>query len=379
MKVGIIGRTNVGKSTFFKALTLEDVQIEDRPFTTIEPNRGIAYVTVKCPEKEFDTKCVPHNSPCVSGVRFVPLEIIDVAGLIEGANEGKGLGNKFLSDAMEVDGLIQVIDISGKTDGTGNQTINYDSKRDVEMVRKELKLWVKSIILRVKLHGTEDLSEAVYKALSGIKFSFNTVKEAIKNLNIKTLDESSAELISDYVLSRDKPMIIAANKMDATENLKERLEDLKSNFEYPIISCSAAAELTLKEASKHGFIDYYDDSIKIKRDLNREQIKAIDIISKIIKKHGNTGVQQALNELVFGLMKNKVVFTVEDEKKLSDGRGRILPDAYIVNQNATPRDVAELVHSEIAKNYRGAIDCRNGLKVKNDEPIKNCQVLKIIV
>ncbi len=379
MKVGIIGRTNVGKSTFFKSLTLEDVQIEDRPFTTIEPNKGIAYVTVKCPEKEFNTKCTPHNSPCVNGVRFVPLEMIDVAGLIEGANEGKGLGNKFLSDAMEADGLIQVIDISGKTDGAGNPAINYDPKKDVEMVRNELRLWIKSIILRVKLHGVEDISEAVYKALSGLKFKFPTIKEVVKNLNIKSIDEHSAELISDYVLNKDKPMVIAANKMDAAENLKDRLEDLKAHFKYPIVPCSAAAELTLKEANKHGFIDYYQDSIKIKKDLNKEQIKALDIINQIIKKHGNTGIQQALNELVLNVMKNKVVFTVEDEKKLSDSRGRILPDAYIVEQNSTPHDVAELVHSDVAKNYKGAIDCRTGLKIKNDEPVKNEQVLKIIV
>ncbi len=379
MKVGIIGRTNVGKSTFFKSLTLEDVQIEDRPFTTIEPNKGIGYVTIKCPEKEFNTKCTPHNSPCVNGIRFVPLEIIDVAGLIEGANKGRGLGNKFLSDAMEADGLIQVIDISGKTDGAGNPTANYDPKKDLEMVKKELESWIKSIILRIRLRGTEDISEAVYKALSGLKFKFSTVKEAVKAMNVKTLDEASAGLISDYVLSKDKPMVIAANKMDATENLKERLADLRSNFKYSIISCSAAAELTLKEANKHGFIDYSENSIKIKKELNKDQIKAVDILNQIIKKYGNTGVQQALNELVFGLMKNKVVFTVEDEKKLSDSRGRILPDSYIVGPNATPQDVAEIIHSDIAKNYKGAIDCRTGLKVKNDEPVKNEQILKIIV
>jgi ribosome-binding ATPase YchF (GTP1/OBG family) len=379
MKVGIIGRTNVGKSTFFKALTLEEINIEDRPFTTIEPNKGIAHVTVNCPEVEFHTKCSPRNSPCSSGVRFVPIDIIDVAGLIEGASEGHGLGNKFLSEAMEADGLIEIIDISGKTNGTGNPSTDYDPKKDVAMVRNELKLWIKSIILRSRLRGGEDLAETIYKNLSGLKFKLDTVKNAIKDLGIKTIDESSADALSAYVLNKDKPIIVACNKMDATENLEERLYELKKSFDYTFMPCSAAAELTLKEAEKHGFIEYVKNNVKLKKELNKDQKKALDIVIGVIKKNSGTGVQEILNELVLRIMGYKVVFTVEDEKKLTDGRGRVLPDAYVVSPTSTPRDVAELIHSDLAKKYKGAIDCKTGLKVKNDEPVKNGQVLKIII
>ena len=379
MKVGIIGRTNVGKSTFFKALTLEEVQIEDRPFTTIDPNRGIGYVTVHCPEKEFNTKCNPHNSPCVGGVRRVPLEVIDVAGLIEGASAGKGLGNKFLSEAMEADALIEVIDVSGKSNESGGPAIDYDPAKDIDMVERELVLWIKSIILKSRVRNNEDISEAVYKSLSGLKFRPETVRDAIKKNAVKTLDDFSAESISRFVLDHDKPIVIACNKMDATDNLKERMNKLKSRYKYDLIPCSAAAELTLKEAEKHGFLEYPENNFKITKDLNKDQTRALDIVGEIIKKNGSTGVQEILNHLVLETSKNKVIFTVEDEKKLCDGRGRILPDAYIVKESATPRDVAGIVHTDLVQKYKGAIDCRTNLKIKNDEPVKNGQILKIII
>lgn len=378
MKIGVIGRTNVGKSTFFKAMTLEDVQIEDRPFTTIDPNHGIGYVTVPCPEKEFKTKCSPHNSPCENGTRFVPVEVIDVAGLVLGASEGKGLGNKFLSEAMEADALIQVIDISGNTDSSGARTTGYDPGEDVEMVQNELTKWVASVISRANVKSGADPAENIYKSLSGLKFSFQTVKEAVKSVGVKTLDGETSMAISRFVLKKDKPMIVACNKMDATDDVKDKIEKLKERFDYTFVPCSAAAELTLKEAHKHGFISYTGDGFTNIKDLTKEQEKGLEIIRSILDKYGGTGIQKVVNSLVFDVIGDKVVFTVEDEKKLTDGRGRVLPDAYVVGPSYTPRDVAELVHSEVAANYKGALDCRSNLKVKNDEPVKNGQILKIM-
>ena len=379
MKIGVIGRTNVGKSTFFKALTLEDVQIEDRPFTTIDPNHGVGYVTIECPEKWFKTKCSPHNAPCENGIRFVPIEVIDVAGLVPGASEGRGLGNKFLSDAMEADALIEVIDISGTTDSLGSHTTGYDPGKDVEMVRDELTKWIASIIARANIKSGADPAESIYKNLSGLKFRFETIKDAIKTLSIKSIDEKSTLTMSEYILKKDKPITVACNKMDATHDVSSVIKDLEARFDYRFISCSAAAELTLKEAHKHGFISYSGNEFVPVKELNAEQKKGLSIIEDIIKKHGSTGVQNVVNTLIFDVIGDKVVFTVEDEKKLTDGRGRILPDAFVVDPDANPRDVATMVHSEVAERYKGALDCRTGLKVKNDEPVKNGQVLKIIV
>ena len=379
MKIGIIGRTNVGKSTLFKALTLEEVGIEDRPFTTIKPNKGVGYVTVECPEKYFDVKCNPHNAPCIDGTRFVPINIIDVAGLVEGASEGKGLGNKFLNDIMEADAIIEVIDISGNTDSSGNKTKDFDPAIDIEMVDNEIKKWIASIISRSRYVGKEDISDIIFKNVSGINIKYSTVKEVVKELNVKEINEDTALKMASLMLKKDKPMLILCNKMDSIEDLEERLKKLRERFNYDFMACSSAAELTIREAEKSGFIRFKDNKIEKLKELNGDQEKAINIIDRIIKKYGGTGVKEALNRLAFELKGYKVVFPVEDEKKLTDGFGRILPDAYLVEKDATPKGVAAMIHSDIAKNYKGAIDCKTGLKVKNDSPVKNGQVLKIMV
>ncbi|MCL4375996.1 YchF-related putative GTPase [Candidatus Parvarchaeota archaeon] len=379
MKIGIIGRTNVGKSTLFKALTLEEVEIEDRPFTTIEPNKGVGYVTVECPEKYFNVKCNPHNAPCIDGTRFVPINIIDVAGLVEGASEGKGLGNKFLSDIMEADAIIEVIDISGNTDSSGNKTKDFDPAIDIEMVDNEIKKWIASIISRSRYVGKEDIADIIFKNVSGINIKYSTVKEVVKELNVKEINEDTALKMASLMMKKDKPMLILCNKMDSVEDLEERIKKLRERFDYDFMACSAAAELTIREAEKGGFIRFKDNKIERLKELSSDQEKAINIIDRIIKKYGGTGVREALNRLVFELKGYKVVFPVEDEKKLTDGFGRVLPDAYLVEKDATPKEVAAMIHSDIAKNYKGAIDCKTGLKVKNDYPVKNGQVLKILV
>ncbi len=379
MKIGLIGRTNVGKSTLFKSLTLEAVEIEDRPFTTIDPNKGMGYARIECPEKRFSVKCNPHNAPCVDGVRLVPINIIDVAGLIEGASEGKGLGNKFLSEIMEADAIIEVIDISGGTDSSGNKTNDFDPANDITMVDNEIKKWLASIIQRSKYVGKEDISNVIFKNLSGVNISFETVKEAVKELNIHEINEENALALASTVMKKEKPMLILCNKIDAVDDADKRIEKLRKKFSYEFMPCSAAAELTIREAEKNGFIKFTNGKIERIKQLSAEQDKAIGIIEKIIEKNGGTGVSEAINKLVFDIKGYKVVFPVEDEKRLTDGFGRILPDAYIVRGNATPKDVAAVIHSDIAKNYKGAIDCDTGLKIKNDAPVKNGQVIKILV
>lgn len=379
MKIGIIGRTNVGKSTLFKALTLEEVEIEDRPFTTIDPNKGVGYVTTECPEKYFNVKCNPHNSPCVDGERLVPVRVIDVAGLIEGASEGKGLGNKFLSEIMEADAIIEVIDISGYTDSGGNKTTNFDPANDIKMVDREIARWLASIILRSRYVGKEDISDVVFRSLSGVNIKYSTVKAVVKDMGINTINEETAGKMASEMMRRDKPLLILCNKVDSTADPEKRINELRTNFSYTFMPCSAAAELTVREAEKNGFIKMRGGRVERLKELNSDQEKAITIIENIIKKNGGTGVREAVNRLVFELKGYKTVFPVEDEKKLTDGLGRVLPDAYLVPGGADPRDVAALVHSDVAKNYKGALDCKTGLKVKNDAPVKNGQVLKILV
>ena len=119
MQIGIVGKPNVGKSTFFSAATLAPAEIADYPFTTIKPNKGVAYVRTRCPHTEIGQSATRHGT-CENGVRLVPVELLDVAGLVPDAWQGKGLGNQFLDDLRQADAFIHVVDSSGSTDSEGN-------------------------------------------------------------------------------------------------------------------------------------------------------------------------------------------------------------------------------------------------------------------
>src|SRR2546428_9611000 len=117
MEIGLVGKTNVGKSSFFKAATMIDVEISDRTFVTIKPNIGITHVSTKCVCEELKLKCNPRNSQCINHTRLIPVKLLDVAALVPGAHEGRGLGNQFLNDLIPANILIHVVDISGKKIG----------------------------------------------------------------------------------------------------------------------------------------------------------------------------------------------------------------------------------------------------------------------
>ena len=133
MIVGLVGKPSAGKSTFFKAATLAEVEIANYPFTTIEKNEGVGFVKVDCADKEFNVQCNPRFGYCLDHKRFVPIQIIDVAGLVPGAHEGKGRGNQFLDDLRQADVLIHVVDISGSIDENGRPVDrgSYDPANDV--------------------------------------------------------------------------------------------------------------------------------------------------------------------------------------------------------------------------------------------------------
>ncbi|MCW1292458.1 MAG: YchF-related putative GTPase [Candidatus Rehaiarchaeum fermentans] len=375
MKVAIFGKTNVGKSTLFKALTLKEVEIADRPFTTISPNFGVGYVTVPCPEKEFGVKCNPKNAPCKDGIRYVPVEIIDVAGLIKGAAQGRGLGNKFLTDAASANIMIEVIDASGRTDENGNPTEGYDPLKDVELVKNELTEWLKSIILRSNLR--EGLEEGISKQLSGIQISKEQIKQAIKDLDIKKLDENSANLLAEYILSHYKKIVIAINKSDLVKDPEEIAKRVKA-LGYESVICSAEIMLMLREAESKGYISIdKENNIKILKKLSSQQLNAIELGSQFLKKYGDC-LSNLMNKTVIEVYHGKVVFPVEDENKLTDSNGNVLPDAYVMDPDSTLYDLALKIHSDIASNLKLGIDCKTKMKIGKEEKLKHLQVIKLV-
>ena len=392
MLIGLIGKANVGKSTFFSASTDNIVNIANYPFTTVKPNLGVCHVRINCVCTEFGVKDNPVHSICIDGIRFIPVQIIDVAGLVPGAHEGKGLGNKFLDDARQADVLIHVIDISGSTDSEGRPLTpgSGDPIGDIQFVEEEFDLWLVSIIKRDMDNRELDSSgqsivQVLKKRLSGLGVTEAALEKVVSKLNLqnKKFKSWTEQEIFDLCqnIRRDvKPVIIAANKADiSTSQINlPRLTEKYAN----VVPCASELEMLLRKAVKNGFIHYLpgDSSFEIKENtqLSDKQKQALEIVSTFIKEHGSTGVQEVINLACFNLLEKIVVYPVEDDSKLSDKKGNILPEAYLLNKESTAKDLAHAVHEELGKGFLFAIDVRTKRRLGADHILKNNDVIKFV-
>ncbi len=389
--IGICGKTNCGKTTFFCAATLVDAEISNRIFTTIEPNRGVGYVTAPCPCRQLGVKCEPQNSKCVNGTRLIPIRLIDIAGLVPGAHAGRGLGNQFLSDIMEADALIHVVDASGGTDSEGNpaDTGTHDPMEDVLFLEEEVDLWILGILkknydtLKRKAESMhQKLDEVMHKQLSGLGVTHDDVKNAMRHVDISgSPSEDDMLRFVSILRKKAKPMIIAANKMDvpAAEKGLSRLKET----EVKSVPCSAECELALRKAEREGDIRYVPGAKEfelIKPDLEPRKAAALKLIKeRVLERLGSTGVQQCLNEAVFGLLGMRVVYPVEDETHYKSGKGNVLPDAYLVPAGTTPKQLAGMIHTDFLEKFVAAVNARTKLRVAADYELKDGDIIKIML
>lgn len=392
MLIGLLGKTNVGKSTFFNAATQLNVPVASHPFTTINPNVGIGYTRVKCVCTEFEVKDNPVHSVCIEGNRFIPIKLIDVAGLVPGAHEGRGLGNKFLDDARQSDTLIHVVDASGSTDSEGRicPAGTQDPLYDVEFVEKEFDLWLTSIIsrdwdktIREAEHQGQKLEQLLAKRLSGLAISENDVLEVLSKFKSKRPSTWGEDELFEFCRAlriKSKPIIIAANKADIPP-ADQNIERMKKTGRM-VIPCASEAELLLRRAASKGLIDYLagDSTFRVKENANLtgEQKKALDLVKALMSKMGSTGLQQVINAACFELLKLIVVYPVEDDAKLTDKKGNILPDAYMLKIGSTAKDLAAAVHGDLAKGFLYAVDVRSKQRLGADHQLKDGDVIKIV-
>ncbi|MFQ6068656.1 MAG: redox-regulated ATPase YchF [Candidatus Bathyarchaeia archaeon] len=395
--IGIVGKPNVGKSTFFSAATLAPAEIANYPFTTIKPNRGVGYIRTPCVHQEFNVKDDPVNSLCLDGVRLIPVELIDCAGLVPGAWQGRGLGNQFLDEIRKADALIHIVDAAGATDIEGRQCKpgSHDPLEDARFLEVEITMWIANILKRdwakmartVESGGLKaDLLSQLEERLSGLSIKRKHIFEAIREsgLNVdKPASWSEEEFLKfvDMLRRAAKPMLVAANKIDLPL-AKENVERLKQHG-YFVVPCSAESELALRRAAEKDWIDYRpgDCNYNILRPdaLTEAQYKALQTIKeRILTPFGTTGVQEAINAAYFKLLNCIVVYPVEDIEKLSNHKGEVLPDAYIVPYGTTARQLAYLIHTELGDNFIYAIEAREKKRIGEDHMLKDRDVITIV-
>lgn len=394
MLVGIVGKPNCGKSTFFKSTTLADVLIANYPFATIHPNKGFGHVKVDCVDSFFKTQCTPRFGFCSDHKRFIPIEVIDVAGLVPGAYEGKGMGNQFLDDLRQADVLIHVIDCSGGTNEKGEpiQPGMHDPAEDIRFLEVELDMWYLGILKKGwekfsrQLQQEQQLIEKpLAKQLSGLGVSEDLVKETLRLLQVDVAKPTSwtdEDLlrIAQELRRKTKPMIIAANKIDVGV-AKKNLERLQTQFPaYAIIGCSAESELALKEAAKKELIHYIpgEKTFAIRGNLTDAQKNALLFIQKsVLEGFGSTGVQQVLNAAVFDVLKYIHIYP-GGVNNLVDSQGRTLPDCFLLKPNSTALDFAFKLHTDFGKNFIRAIDVKTKRTVGKEHLLKRGDVIEIV-
>ena len=396
IKIGLIGKTNTGKTTFFNSATLMSAEVSNYPFTTKKPSIGNAHAITHCIHKEFNLRDNPKNSGCIDGWRFIPVEIVDLPGLIKGAWEGKGLGNQFLTIAAQSDALLHIVDASGSIDASGKiaEPGTGDPVADVADIEEELVMWYLKLLEanRDKISRAIDSGmntvAAITEVFRGIGVKEDHVKLALaqNNLTETVFDNFGIQQSKDFCWSLreiSKPTLIVASKVDlptATENFRHLREEYRDVI---IIPASSDAELTLRRAESKGIIRYIpgDERFEIndQTKLNDKQKWALNFIRKdILGEYMRTGVQFAINVAVFKMLKMNAVYPVADIQKFSDKHGNVLPDVYLMRSGSTVEDLAKEVHTELAKGLLYALDGRDGIRLPVNYQLKDRDVLSIV-
>jgi ribosome-binding ATPase YchF (GTP1/OBG family) len=331
----------------------------------------------------------------VNGIRLVPVELVDCAGLVPGAWQGRGIVNQFLDEIRQADALIHVVDASGSTDSEGKicDPGTHDPREDVRFLEHELDMWFLQItkkewdraIRRVE-GAKDDLSLILEEKLSGLGIRRDHIIKARTKTGLN-FEKPSAwseggllSLVSE-LRKYSKPLLIAANKMDVSP-AEKNLEALR-DMGHMVVPCCAEAELALRRAAEKEIISYLpgDGNFRISEthDLTPDQVDALTRIKeKALLPFGSTGVQDALNLAFFRLLQMVTVYPVEDPEKLTDHKGRVLPDAYLVPYGTTAKEFAGLIHSDLAAGFLYATEVRSKMRVADNYVLKDGDVISIM-
>ncbi|NIB99051.1 redox-regulated ATPase YchF [Halobacterium sp. R2-5] len=388
LSIALAGKPNAGKSTFYTAATRSEVDVANYPFTTIDANRGVTHVRTECPCLEREERC--GHEHCHDGKRYVPVELLDVAGLVPGAHEGRGLGNQFLDELSNADVIVNVVDASGATDEEGEpvEIGEHDPIEDIDFVEEEMDLWLAGIVEdnwesveRASRSPGFDIEEAVTDMMTGFGASEYQVAGVLRDIDypedpIQWTDEDR-EALARGVRERTKPIVVVANKVDvAPEENVQRLLDLDK----PVVPATAQGELALRRGVDAGFLDYDpgDEDFEVTGEVSDGQRDALDDLRETMAEYGGTGVQAALNHAVYDLLDMVTAYPVQDQSKWTDAKGNVLPDAFLLENGSTPVDLAYAVHSDIGDGYLHAVNAKTNREVGESYELEEGDVVKIV-
>ncbi|KAB1194179.1 redox-regulated ATPase YchF [Haloferax sp. MBLA0076] len=386
LSLALAGKPNAGKSTFYTASTLAEVDVANYPFTTIDANRGVTHARTRCPCLDRDERC----GNCEDGIRYVPVELVDVAGLVPGAHEGRGLGNQFLDELTNADVIVNVVDASGGTNAEGEpvEVGTFDPVEEVDFIEEELEQWLAGIVhrnwesvVRKSRSPDFDLDDALTDLLTGVGATEHDIAIVLRELdyspNPRQWTDDDRITLARAIRRRTKPIVLVANKVDiAPEENLERLADTGK----PVIPATADGELALRRAREAGLIDYHpgDDDFELVGDVSGPQENGLERIRDLMAEHGGTGTQTAIDTAVYDVLDHITVYPVQNESKWTDGTGNVLPDAFLLPRGSTPRDLAYAVHSDIGEGYLHAVDARSKRRIGEDHELSEGDVIKIV-
>ena len=396
IKIGLIGKTNTGKTTFFNAATMSSSEISTYPFTTKKAESATAHAITLCVHSEFNVTDNPNNSRCEDGWRYIPIEIIDLPGLIKDAWKGKGLGNQFLSIAAQSDVLLHIVDVSGSVDSSGKVTEigSGDPISDFGDIEEELIMWYHKILegnrdkVSKLLEGDSDKINVLTDLFRGIGVKKDHVKDALRATNLEDknfddFDSQDTKKFAAFLRSISKPTLIVANKIDIEggdktfDRLRERYNDMI------VVPASADSELSLRRAEQKGLIKYSPGSEQFEiinpKELNEKQKNALEFIKRgIMGEYMRTGVQFAINIAVFKLLKMNSVYPVANEEKLSDKKGKVLPDLILMKDGSTVADLAKEIHTDLPKGLLYGKDLRYKLRLPVTYQLRDRDVISLV-
>ncbi len=396
IKIGLIGKTNTGKTTFFNSATLSSAEISTYPFTTKKAETATAYAITVCVHPEFNVIDNPNNSKCSDGWRYIPIELIDLPGLIKDAWKGKGLGNQFLSIAAQSDALLHIVDVSGSVDSSGkiSEVGTGDPISDYADIEEELIMWYHKILegnrdkISKLISSGSDKIESLTELYRGIGVKKDHIKDTLKTLgledkNFDDFDVQDTKKFATHLRRISKPTLIVANKIDI-EGADETFDRIRERYSDSIVvPASADSELSLRRAEQKGLIKYSPGSEQFEiikpEELNDKQKNALEFIKKgIMGEYMRTGVQFAINIAVFKLLKMNSIYPVANEEKLSDKKGRVLPDLILMKDGATVNDLANEIHSDLQKGLLYAKDLRYKLRLPLDYQLRDRDVISLV-